>query len=417
MQKLKIAILSYRSAPFGGGQGIYIRDISRALSIMGHRIDVISGPPYPNLVDEINLIKLPGLDLFQTFSFKERLRIFYNIKNKKLVDFYEFISVLFGGFPEMRTFGYRANKFLKLSSHYDIIIDNQSLSYGILEIQKRFPLIEIIHHPISKDYKFEYETASSFLYKLSRHRWYSFLKMQKKVAKNINNIVTPSKNSKKDIVVDFGVNQKNINVINNGLDINIFIPYKNIKRDPFRLITTASADVALKGLDYSLRSLASLSKNFSEISLLVIGQLKKNGHTSRLIKELGIEDRVLFKTALTKEEIAKEYASSSVAIVSSLYEGFGYPVIEAMNCEIPLIATNTSSIPELVGDFATLIPPMNENELSEAIKKILNNYEKYKKIAESGRHHIIENFNWLKITQKYEDMIYKTIQDFNNANL
>ena len=417
MQKLKIAILSYRSAPFGGGQGIYIRDISRALSIMGHRIDVISGPPYPNLVDEINLIKLPGLDLFQTFSFKERLRIFYNIKNKKLVDFYEFISVLFGGFPEMRTFGYRANKFLKLSSHYDIIIDNQSLSYGILEIQKRFPLIEIIHHPISKDYKFEYETASSFLYKLSRHRWYSFLKMQKKVAKNINNIVTPSKNSKKDIVVDFGVNQKNINVINNGLDINIFIPYKNIKRDPFRLITTASADVALKGLDYSLRSLASLSKNFSEISLLVIGQLKKNGHTSRLIKDLGIEDRVLFKTALTKEEIAKEYASSSVAIVSSLYEGFGYPVIEAMSCEIPLIATNTSSIPELVGDFATLIPPMNENELSEAIKKILNNYEKYKKIAESGRHHIIENFNWLKITQEYEDMIYKTIQDFNNANL
>ncbi|MDA1082944.1 MAG: glycosyltransferase family 4 protein [Proteobacteria bacterium] len=417
MQKLKIAILSYRSAPFGGGQGIYIHDISRALSIMGHRIDVISGPPYPNLVDEINLIKLPGLDLFQTFSFKERLKIFYNIKNKKLVDFYEFISVLFGGFPEMRTFGYRANKFLKLSSHYDIIIDNQSLSYGILEIQKRFPLIEIIHHPISKDYKFEYETASSFLYKLSRHRWYSFLKMQKKVAKNINNIVTPSKNSKKDIVVDFGVNQKNINVINNGLDINIFIPYKNIKRDPFRLITTASADVALKGFDYSLRSLATLSKNFPEISLLVIGQLKKNGHTSRLIKELGIEDRVLFKTALTKEEIAKEYASSSVAIVSSLYEGFGYPVIEAMSCEIPLIATNTSSIPELVGDFATLIPPMNENELSEAIKKILNNYEKYKKIAESGRHHIIENFNWLKITQKYEDMIYKTIQDFNNANL
>jgi len=417
LQKLKIAILSYRSAPFGGGQGIYIRDISRALSIMGHRIDVISGPPYPNLVDEINLIKLPGLDLFQTFSFKERLKIFYNIKNKKLVDFYEFISVLFGGFPEMRTFGYRANKFLKLSSHYDIIIDNQSLSYGILEIQKRFPLIEIIHHPISKDYKFEYETASSFLYKLSRHRWYSFLKMQKKVAKNINNIVTPSKNSKKDIVVDFGVNQKNINVINNGLDINIFIPYKNIKRDPFRLITTASADVALKGLDYSLRSLATLSKNFPEISLLVIGQLKKNGHTSRLIKELGIEDRVLFKTALTKEEIAKEYASSSVAIVSSLYEGFGYPVIEAMSCEIPLIATNTSSIPELVGDFATLIPPMNENELSEAIKKILNNYEKYKKIAESGRQHIIENFNWLKITQEYEDMIYKTIQDFNNANL
>ena len=417
MQKLKIAILSYRSAPFGGGQGIYIRDISRALSIMGHTVDVISGPPYPNLVDEINLIKLPGLDLFQTFSFKERLKIFYNKKNKKLIDFYEFISIFFGGFPEMRTFGYRANKFLKLSPDYDVVIDNQSLSYGILKIQKRLPFIEIIHHPISKDYKFELETASSFLYKLSRHRWYSFLKMQKRVAKDINNIITPSKNSLKDISVDFNVNQKNINVINNGLDIDTFIPYKNIKRDPFRLITSASADVALKGLDYSLKSLAILSKTFPEISLLVIGQLKKDGHTSRLIEELGIGARIIFKTGLTKEEIAKEYASSSVAIVSSLYEGFGYPVIEAMSCEVPLIATNTSSIPELVGDFATLIPPMNENDLSEAIKNILTNFKKYKKIAESGRHHIIENFNWLKITQEYEDMIYKTIQDFNNANL
>ena len=417
MQKLKIAILSYRSAPFGGGQGIYIRDISRALSIMGHTVDVISGPPYPNLVDEINLIKLPGLDLFQTFSFKERLKIFYNKKNKKLIDFYEFISVFFGGFPEMRTFGYRANKFLKLSPDYDVVIDNQSLSYGILEIQKRLPFIEIIHHPISKDYKFELETASSFLYKLSRHRWYSFLKMQKRVAKDINNIITPSKNSLKDISVDFNVNQKNINVINNGLDIDTFIPYKNIKRDPFRLITTASADVALKGLDYSLKSIAILSKTFPEISLLVIGQLKKDGHTSRLIEELGIGARIIFKTGLTKEEIAKEYASSSVAIVSSLYEGFGYPVIEAMSCEVPLIATNTSSIPELVGDFATLIPPMNENDLSEAIKNILTNFKKYEKIAENGRHHIIENFNWLKITQEYEDMIYKTIQDFNNANL
>jgi len=417
LQKLKIAILSYRSAPFGGGQGIYIRDISRALSIMGHTVDVISGPPYPNLVDEINLIKLPGLDLFQTFSFKERLKIFYNKKNKKLIDFYEFISIFFGGFPEMRTFGYRANKFLKLSPDYDVVIDNQSLSYGILKIQKRLPFIEIIHHPISKDYKFELETASSFLYKLSRHRWYSFLKMQKRVAKDINNIITPSKNSLKDISVDFNVNQKNINVINNGLDIDTFIPYKNIKRDPFRLITTASADVALKGLDYSLKSIAILSKTFPEISLLVIGQLKKDGHTSRLIEELGIGARIIFKTGLTKEEIAKEYASSSVAIVSSLYEGFGYPVIEAMSCEVPLIATNTSSIPELVGDFATLIPPMNENDLSEAIKNILTNFKKYEKIAENGRHHIIENFNWLKITQEYEDMIYKTIQDFNNANL
>jgi len=412
LQKLNIAILSYRSAPFGGGQGIYVHDISKALSLMGHQVDVISGPPYPNLDEKVNLIKLPGLDLFQTFIFKDRLKIFIKKKNKRAIDFYEFFSTFFGGFPEMSTFGERAKEFLDKNLHYDIVIDNQSISYGMLEIQKKFPLIEIIHHPITKDYKFELQSSSSFMYRLSRHRWYSFLKMQKRVAPQLKTIVTPSINSLKDIASDFNVNKKNINVINNGLDIDIFIPYKEIKRNPTKLITTASADVALKGLDYTLKSLASLVNDFPEISLLVIGKMKKGGHTSRLIDELDIKDRVLFKTGLSKEEIAKEYASSSIAIVSSLYEGFGYPVIEAMSCEIPLIATNSSSIPELVGDYAELIPAENTYALSNAIKSILNDYSQYKNIALRGRQHIVNNFNWLKITEEYENIISKTINDF-----
>jgi len=412
LQKLNIAILSYRSAPFGGGQGIYVHDISKALSLMGHQVDVISGPPYPNLDEKVNLIKLPGLDLFQTFIFKDRLKILIKKKNKRAIDFYEFFSTFFGGFPEMSTFGERAKEFLDKNLHYDIVIDNQSISYGMLEIQKKFPLIEIIHHPITKDYKFELQSSSSFMYKLSRHRWYSFLKMQKRVAPQLKTIVTPSINSLKDIASDFNVNKKNINVINNGLDIDIFIPYKEIKRNPTKLITTASADVALKGLDYTLKSLASLVNDFPEISLTVIGNMKKGGHTSRLIDELDIKDRVLFKTGLSKEEIAKEYASSSIAIVSSLYEGFGYPVIEAMSCEVPLIATNVSSIPELVGDYAELIPAKNTNALSNAIRTILNDYSQYKNIASKGRQHIVNNFNWLKITEEYENIINKTINDF-----
>ena len=415
MHKLKIAILSYRSAPFGGGQGIYVHDISKALSFMGHQVDVISGPPYPNLDEKVNLIKLPGLDLFQTFSFKDRLKIFIKKKNKKAIDFYEFFSTFFGGFPEMRTFGIRAKEFLDKNHEYDVVIDNQSISYGMLQIQKKFPLIEIIHHPITKDYKFELQSNSGFMYRLSRHRWYSFLKMQKRVAPQLKTIVTPSINSLKDIASDFNVNKENINVINNGLDIDIFIPHKEIKRNPTKLITTASADVALKGLDYTLKSLASLVNDFPEISLLVIGKMKKGGHTSRLIDELGIKDIVFFKTGLSKEEIAKEYASSSIAIVSSLYEGFGYPVIEAMSCEVPLIATNVSSIPELVHDYAKLIPAKNTDELSNAIRGILHDYPHYKNIAVRGRQHIVDKFNWLKITEEYENIISKTINDFHKC--
>ena len=417
MSKLKIALLSYRSAPFGGGQGVYVHDISKALAMKGHQVDIISGPPYPKIPENVNLIQLPGLDLFQTFSFKERVRIFWEKKSKTRFDYFEFCSVLFGGFPEMLTFGYRAKDYLINNSDYDIVIDNQSISYGMLEIQKLLPLIEIIHHPITKDYEHDLQANNKLLYRFSRYRWYSFLKMQKKVAPHIKNIITPSLNSLKDISRDFKCNSNSMNVIHNGLDVDIFIPYSNIKRDQLRLITTASADVPLKGLDYTLEALSFLKKEFCDINLVIIGKLKQEGHTSRLIKRLGLENIIQFKTNLTKKEIAEEYACSSIAIVSSLYEGFGYPVIEAMSCSVPLIAANTSSIPELVGDYATLIPSRDSTSLAKSIKLVISDYEKYKNIAEKGRLHVLDNFSWTKITEEYESVIYKIIEDYKNANL
>ena len=412
MQKLNIAILSYRSARFGGGQGVYIRDISFALSLMGHRVDVISGPPYPELHDGIKLIELPGLNLFETFSFRDRLNKFIKKKSKTNDDYYEFFSTLIGGFPELRTFGNRANKFLNSNKDYDIIIDNQSISYGMIEIQKRFPLVEIIHHPITFDFKFELASTKKIKYKISRYLWYSFLIMQKKVAPKLETIVTPSKSSKNGIVAEFNCKSSNITVINNGLDYEEFAPISNIERNKNRLITTASADVALKGLDFSLKALKLLKKNNPKIHLIIIGAPKKNGHTEKLIKKLKIEDNVFFKKNISKEEIKELYSTSSIAIVSSLYEGFGYPVIEAMSCEVPLIATNISSIPELVRSYGILIDPKDEKKLSFNIEKVLNNYDDYKDNAIKGRQHVIETFNWSKITAEYEKILYKTIEKF-----
>ena len=412
MQKLKIALLSYRSARFGGGQGVYIRDISFALSLMGHDVDVISGPPYPQLHEGIKLIKLPGLNLFETFSFKDRIEKFKKKKNKNMDDFYEFFLTLTGGFPELRTFGNRANKYLKENDDYDVVIDNQSISYGMIEIQKRFPFIEIIHHPITFDFKFELASSKKIKYRISRYLWYSFLKMQKRVAPQIKNIITPSQSSKNGIIAELKCKNSNITVINNGLDTQEFFPVPNSARNKNRLITTASADVPLKGLDYSLKALKLLKEENPKIHLIVIGGYKKDGHTERLIKELGIKQNVIFKKNITKNEITQLYSTSSVAIVSSLYEGFGYPVIEAMSCEVPIIATNVSSIPELVSDFGTLIEPKNENQLKENVLKVMENYDYFKDIAIKGRQHVVETFNWSKITSEYEKIIYDTIDRF-----
>ena len=408
---LKIAILSYRSAPFGGGQGIYVYELSKALNNIGHNVDVISGPPYPELIADIELIKLPGLNLFSTFQFRERLKIFFHTKNKSLDDWYEFSSTLMGGFPELQTFGNRAKIFLS-DKNYDAVIDNQSISFGMIDIQKSKPLIEIMHHPISKDYFYDLKFARGLVQRLSKMRWFSFLKMQKKVAKQIKVVVTPSLNSKQDIHHDFKVPMQNIQVIPNGIDFNIFCPLPNIVPRANGVITTASADVPLKGLDFSLHAIARLKSEYPDINLTVIGSPRAEGHTERLIKKLKLEEQVSFKTNLTKEEITHEYANSSVAVVSSLYEGFGFPVGEAMACATPLVATNVASIPEITGSFAQLIPAEDAEAIYLGIKNIFQSPQKYKIQAELGREHIIENFNWTKIGHAYEELLYKTINDF-----
>ena len=408
---LKIAILSYRSAPFGGGQGIYVYELSKALKSIGHNVDVISGPPYPELIADIELIKLPGLNLFSTFKFRERLKIFFHTKNKSLDDWYEFSSTLLGGFPELQTFGNRAKIFLS-DKNYDAVIDNQSISFGMIDIQKSKPLIEIMHHPITKDYFYDLKFARGLVQRLSKMRWFSFLKMQKKVAKQIKVVVTPSLNSKQDIHHDFKVPMQNIQVIPNGIDFNIFCPLPNIVPRANGVITTASADVPLKGLDFSLHAIARLKSEYPDINLTVIGSPRAEGHTERLIKKLNLEEQVSFKTNLTKEEITHEYAKSSVAVVSSLYEGFGFPVGEAMACATPLVATNVSSIPEITGSFAQLMPAEDAEAIYQGIKNIFQSPQKYKIQAELGRQHIIENFNWTKIGHAYEELLYKTINDF-----
>ena len=409
--KLNIAISSYRSAPFGGGQGIFVYELSKALQALGHKVDIISGPPYPSLEPGVNLIKSPGLDLFSTFVFRERLILFKNKKNKSLDDWFEFFSALMGGFPEIKTFGNRLKVLLK-DSPYDIVLDNQSLSYGILQIQNNIPVIEIVHHPITKDYKYDIQFSKGIIQKLSKWRWFSFLRMQKKVAPQINVISTPSLNSKNDIEKDFNVIKENIFVIPNGIDHIKFSPKNHIERIPGQLITTASADVPLKGLDFTLQAISQLKKDYPTIRLIVIGAPRPGGHTERLIQKLNIEANIVYKTNLTKEEIAMEYAHSNIAIVSSLYEGFGFPVGEAMACSIPLIATNVASIPEITSTYAELIPERDSKSIECAIRNILLDPFKYQTRANEGRKHIINNFDWEKIAQSYENLIYQTMEKF-----
>jgi len=415
LHKLKIALLSYRSAPFSGGQGIFVRELSSALLKRGHEVDIISGPPMPILDPGNKLIKLEGLNLFETFNFRDRVFKLWNKKNKDSLDYYDFFKTLIGGFPEMYSFGERVKKYLSHKKDYDIVIDNQSLSLGMLEIQKTYPFIEIIHHPITKDFKYDLIYSNGFMQRFFKKRWYSFLKMNKKVAPKLKKIITPSVNSKKDIALDFKIDPKRIDVIPNGLDLTIFKKNNGLERERFKIVTVASADIPLKGLDTTLKAISLILDKYPNTKLSVVGNPRENGHTERVIRQLNLTNHISFKTNLSKEEVAYEYQSSSLAIISSLYEGFGFPAAEAMACGTPIISSNSSALPEIIQDFGQLYEPGNSVALRDCIENFYLNRSSYNDLAKKGSLYANETFNWEKIALDYEEQFLETIEKFNSC--
>ena len=377
MKKLKIAFLSYRSKPFSGGQGIYVKYLSKALYDLGHEIDVFSGPPYPDLDPKINLVKVPSLGLY------EKKSKFYDVNPMMLlkpINLFEWLSVNSGGFPEPYTFGKRIKKILKQNlNKYDVIHDNQSLAYELLFFQKKKPLVTTIHHPISLDLSYQLQSTNDIFLKLLMRRWHSFLVMQKFVAKRLKKIVVPSNSSMEDIKEEFHVDKNKMERVMNGIDLNVFYPDSKIQKIPFRLVTVASADVPLKGLDYLLNALSDLAEVYSDISLSIIGEQKKGGHTERLIKKLNLEKRVNFFSNLTQEDLRKTYCEAELAIIPSLYEGFGFAAIEAMACGVPLISSSGGALPEVIKDTGIIIPPKNVKEIYNSVVYFLKNPELMKK--------------------------------------
>jgi glycosyltransferase involved in cell wall biosynthesis len=388
---LRIALLGYRSQPYSGGQGVYIRYLSKALVDAGHSVDVISGPPYPHLDPRVQLIQLPSLDLFENGLTSLRPRHL-----RSLTNIIEWASKLTGGFAEPYTFGRRAVKHLREhGSGYDLIHDNQSLSYGMLQIQDMgLPLVTTLHHPITSDLRIALSAARNPWQRLLIRRWHSFLAMQKKVVKQLHNVVTVSDCSRQDIARDFGLQPAGIGLVHNGIDTEVFRPLPDIQRRPRRLMATCSADAPLKGLRYLLRAYAKLLDKYPELELLVVSKPKPGGKTEKLLRYLGIRDRVQFVNNISTEEMVRYYAQATVAVVPSVYEGFGLPAGEAMACGVPVISTDGGALPEVVGDAGVVVPAKSIDALATAIDELLGDPARRERLGRAGKQRIDETFCW-----------------------
>jgi glycosyltransferase involved in cell wall biosynthesis len=412
---MRICLLSYRCYRYSGGQGIYVRYLSRFLKELGHDVDVIAGPPYPELDDGVNLVRLPSLDLY---ALPERRRILINPRKlNSSANMVEWLGESSGFFTEPLSFGMRAYSYLRNGSRYkkyDVIHDNQSLSYSIPKIQELgIPVVTTIHHPIAIDRDLAVMAAKSLWQKIAIRRWYAFTNMQVKVAKKLTHFITGSQNSYLQIMDVFQLPRGSLRVIYDGVDTSVFRKAPEVKRSPNQLLVINSGDIPLKGLKYLLEAVATL-KLQQKVHLTIVGTPMKNGATQGLIDRLGITDCVTRLGHIDTEELVRHYSSATIVVVPSVYEGFGLPAAEAMCCKTPVISTTAGALPEIVGDAGVLVPPADSRALVEAISGLMNNPGKRRQLGEMGHKRVTGMFNWKNTAAQTVEVYKEAVQRWKN---
>ena len=406
---LRIAYLTYRGKPHVGGQGVYTRHLTKALVDLGHHVEVFGGQPYPVLDERIELHRLRSLDIFND-QYPGRLPGYWELTSWP--DVVETMRFLGGQFSEPLAFSKRALRELRdRRGDFDLVHDNQCLGWDILKIEKLFPTIVTLHHPITKDRELEMSHAKSLYKKWSLKRWYSFVDMQGKVASRMPRIVVVSENSIKDIHEDMGVSLDRMRLVPVGVDPDLFRPLPGVQRQPGRLITTASADVALKGLSYLLEAMAKL-RTERDVRLTIIGK-PRPGHSMDLIHSLGLEPHIDFVSGVPDERIVELYAEAELAVVPSLYEGFSLPAVEAMATGTCLVATDGGALPEVTGtDGETVLqcPAGDADALAAALRRGLDDADLRERVGRAGRERVTERWSWRRCAQLTVDQ-YREVLD------
>jgi glycosyltransferase involved in cell wall biosynthesis len=414
---MRICLLSYRSYRYSGGQGIYLRYLSRSLRDLGHQVDVVSGPPYPELDDGIRLIKLPSLDLYSMSSVR---RLFINPRKlNTYANLVEWAGTMSGYFSEPLAFGIRAYELMRLDGNkYDVVHDNQTMAYGILKIKEMgLPVVETIHHPVTIDRDLAVQSATSLKDKLGLRRWFSFINMQMKVARRLSHIITVSQTARQHIADTFRISEDKLRVVYNGIDTDIFSPSTKVSRLDNRLLVVISRDTPVKGLRFMLEALAVLRQKH-DLELIVVAKGTDNRTTQRLINTLGIRDYVKFIDEIDTPELVNQYRLAGLVIVPSVYEGFGLPAAEAMACGAPTVSTTAGALPEVVGDAGILVPPADVKALVDAISALIVNPDKRKHLSTIGRRSIVQRFNWRNTAKHTADVYIEAIdfQKYMNRN-
>jgi glycosyltransferase involved in cell wall biosynthesis len=412
---LKIAYLCYRGNPHVGGQGVYTRHLTREIANLGHEVTVFSGPPYCLVDDPVQHVEVPSMDLYPRSN---PFRTPWPHEFRSWVDVGEWLYMCSAGFPEPWAFSVRARRMLRdRIGDFDLVHDNQCLGSGLLGMRDDgWPIVHTLHHPITvdRDLDLQHPHHQKPWKQITLRRWYGFLQMQMRVARQLPRHITVSANSKKDIVAQMGVRPETMHIVPVGVDERQFRPIPGIQRVPGRLMTTASSDVPLKGLIYLLDALAKVRVERPDAHLVIIGRPRHKSAIPKQIERLGLTDAIEFVSGVSDERIVELYNEAEVAVVPSLYEGFSLPAIEAMCSGTPLMATTGGALPEVAGtsgETAMLCEPGDAGALAHGMLTLLNNSELRAKIGDAGRNRVLDRFTWKRTAEGTLEHYYLELED------
>lgn len=409
---MRIALLTYRGNMYCGGQGIYAAYLAREWRRAGHDVHVIAGPPLPALDPGIPLEVIPNQNVFG-LPFRDWARQGDPRRLLTPINLWELGVSRIGVFPEMQTFGLRLLlrwRRLQKRHKFDVVFDNQCLSWGLLGIRASgVPVVSAIHHPLHIDREADFAIDSRLSKKIKRTLYFPLF-MQQWVAPRLDKIVTVSQASRAEIERYFGIPEKNVAVVYNGTDTELFHPVPEVEKEA-DLIFVGRTEDRKKGIGTLLQALSYLPER---VTLKIVdGRIPENGLVPRLIRRHRLENRVVFQRRfLEVPELVREYSTGRVAVVPSFFEGFGFPASEAMACGLPVIANAAGALPEVVGtngEAGRLVPPRDAKALARAIADVLAEPERASQMGRAARARVQRIFRWedaaTRLVEVFEDTL------------
>ncbi len=413
---LRICFLAYRGNMVSGGQGIYLWFLARELTRLGHRVDVIVGPPYPDpmpfaasvtpLHDERFWGKWFSRDRSLLLPQPRPLRIF------EPLNFWSFGATWFGFLPEPFAFSLRALRHvatrLAAGERWDIVHDVQSLGWGLLGIRALgLPIVTTIHHPLSVDRRSSFARDRTLREALGTMTFYP-AGMQAAVARRMDRVFTSSLASARQLEADFGIDPKRLRMVANGVDTDLFRPDPSVARDPSEILCVARASDPNKGVRTLIEALARLPERVH--MTLVDEDHPENPARVRAI-ELGCLPRLRIVGRVSTEQLLGLYRRAALVAVPSRFEGFGLPAAEAMACGTPVVAAATGALPEVVrrGGGGILVPHDDPEALAKGIVSLLEQPAARLELGMRGRAGIEQAFSWPSVAAATVEVYAETL--------